>query len=183
MAGAWQRCQPGRRSRPSSWRGGPRSASVSPLYASCQAERQPPTTSCGGRFRRPRRDSNARPFGPQPNALSKLSYEGPPACANGMAHASSAARHSWAALLPARGQAGGEGGIRTLGRGLTPLQALSRRPRSTTPAPPRVGHLGGGRGIRTPGGSPHSCFQDSRLRPLGHPSGFRGPLPSADILP
>jgi hypothetical protein len=28
----------------------------------------------------------------------------------------------------------------------------------------------GGRGIRTPGGFPHSCFQDNRLRPLGHPS-------------
>ena len=30
--------------------------------------------------------------------------------------------------------------------------------------------FGGGRGIRTPGGFPHSCFQDNRHRPLGHPS-------------
>jgi hypothetical protein len=29
---------------------------------------------------------------------------------------------------------------------------------------------GGGRGIRTPGDLRHSCFQDNRLRPLGHPS-------------
>ena len=39
---------------------------------------------------------------------------------------------------------------------------------------------GGGRGIRTPGGLPHSCFQDSRLRPLGHPSGFREGPPGRD---
>jgi hypothetical protein len=29
---------------------------------------------------------------------------------------------------------------------------------------------GGGRGIRTPGGLPHTCFQDRHHSPLGHPS-------------
>ncbi len=33
--------------------------------------------------------------------------------------------------------------------------------------------IGGGRGIRTPGGLPHSGFQDRRLSPLGHPSGYK----------
>ena len=127
---------------------------VAPLGLKATARLSP-----GGRFWRPRRDLNTRPFAPQANALSKLSYEGT----------------ALAVLLPAEG---GEGGIRTLGRGFRPRQALSRRPRSSTPAPPHaLGFTGGGRGIRTPGGLPHSCFQDSRLRPLGHPSGSKW-LPS-----
>src|SRR3970040_574669 len=54
---------------------------------------------------------------------------------------------------------------------LNPRQALSRRPRSASSGTSPSGKPGGGRGIRTPGGLPHSCSQDSRLRPLGHPSG------------
>jgi hypothetical protein len=42
----------------------------------------------------------------------------------------------------------GEDRIRTCGRGFMPRQPLSRRPQSTTLAPPQ----GGVRGIRTPGG-------------------------------
>ncbi len=51
-------------------------------------------------------------------------------------------------------------------------QPLSRRPHSTTLAPPHAGIkiFSGGRGIRTHGGLPHTCFQDRRLKPLGHPS-------------
>lgn len=55
-------------------------------------------------------------------------------------------------------------------------QSLSRRSRSATPAPPRVFSLpprpknGGGGGIRTRVGFHQTCFQDRRLKPLGHPS-------------
>ena len=57
-------------------------------------------------------------------------------------------------------------------------QSLSRRSRSATPAPPRVLNCsllctnGGGRGIRTHVGFHQTCFQDRRLKPLGHPSIF-----------
>src|SRR4030042_6601345 len=84
-------------------------------------------------FRRARRDSNTRPLAPQASALSKLSYE--------------RTKKPTVRLLHHR--PGGEAGIRTLGRALKALQALSRRPRSATPAPPQG--KGGGRGIRTPG--------------------------------
>ena len=58
---------------------------------------------------------------------------------------------------------GGEGGIRTLGRVL-PRQPLSRRPRSSTPAPPQLKYRGGGRGIRTPGEvSPTVVFKTTAL--------------------
>ena len=40
---------------------------------------------------------------------------------------------------------------------------------------------GGGSGIRTHGGLPHTCFQDMRLRPLGHPS-TRGTTPCATVF-
>ena len=135
-----------------------------------QGRTQPPACQEGGRLRRPRRDLNARPFAPQANALSKLSYEG---------------EHATLRASPA-----GREGFEPSVEALQPLQALSRRPRSATPAPPHAGTTwprwvlsprpsrpavsGGGRGIRTPGGLPHSCFQDSRLRPLGHPSGHEG---------
>jgi hypothetical protein len=33
--------------------------------------------------------------------------------------------------------------------------------------------ISGGRGIRTPGGRSHTCFQDRRHSPLGHPSSGR----------
>ncbi len=61
-----------------------------------------------------------------------------------------------------------------------PRHSLSRRAHSATLAPPQYEILNpprrtscGGRGIRTHGELPHTCFQDRRLKPLGHPSGFR----------
>lgn len=58
-----------------------------------------------------------------------------------------------------------------------PQHSLSRRAQSATLAPPRMKGYnleeiieGGGGGIRTHGGFPHTCFQDKRLKPLGHPS-------------
>ena len=72
---------------------------------------------------------------------------------------------------------GGEGGIRTRGRVLKPGNHLAGGPIRPlwhlpifdwqTSCP---GGLSGGRGIRTHGGLPHTCFQDRRLKPLGHPS-------------
>ena len=63
-------------------------------------------------------------------------------------------------------------------------QPLSRRPHSTTLAPPQLRAYSGGRGIRTHGGLPHTCFQDRRLKPLGHPSSgnLSFPVPSDFII-
>ena len=66
----------------------------------------------------------------------------------------------------------GEGGIRTLGRVL-PRQPLSRRSQSATLAPPQLSasSKAEGEGFEpTVKLSPHTCFQDRRLKPLGHPS-------------
>jgi hypothetical protein len=61
---------------------------------------------------------------------------------------------------------GGEGGIRTRGGGFSPRTHLAGEPNQP------LWHLpvGGGRGIRTHDGFLHTCFQDRRLKPLGHPS-------------
>ena len=61
---------------------------------------------------------------------------------------------------------GGEGGIRTRGGGFSPRTHLAGEPNRP------LWHLpvGGGRGIRTHDGFLHTCFQDRRLKPLGHPS-------------
>jgi hypothetical protein len=61
---------------------------------------------------------------------------------------------------------GGEGGIRTRGGGFIPRTHLAGEPNQP------LWHLpvGGGRGIRTHDGLLHTCFQDRRLKPLGHPS-------------
>ena len=65
---------------------------------------------------------------------------------------------------------GGEGGIRTHGRGSCPDNRLAGGPNQPLWHLP-INFQGGGRGIRTPGGLyTHSCFQDNRLSPLGHPS-------------
>jgi hypothetical protein len=79
-----------------------------------------------------------------------------------------------------------------------PQHSLSRRAQSATLAPPRV-HIyhftrfirSGGSGIRTHVGVTQTCFQDMRLRPLGHPSSRgdftmirmadSGPMPHWDI--
>ncbi len=78
--------------------------------------------------------------------------------------------------LSHRGASGGEAGIRTLGGDLLSPQPLSRRPRSSTPAPPqvRITCKGGGSGIRTHGNLRYDGFQDRCLKPLGHPSRVRG---------
>jgi hypothetical protein len=76
----------------------------------------------------------------------------------------------------------GEGGIRTRGRGFCPDNRLAGGPNQP------LWHLpykAEGEGFEPPVGfNTHSCFQDSRLSPLGHPS-IRGgyPLPSGLILP
>ena len=64
---------------------------------------QPPTPSWGGRRWRPRRDSNARPFAPQANALSKLSYEGPPDRRQAGGEGGEACRHGWPLSAPTKG--------------------------------------------------------------------------------
>ena len=66
---------------------------------------------------------------------------------------------------------GGEGGIRTHGGGFSPRTHLAGEPNRP------LWHLpvGGGRGIRTHDGFLHTCFQDRRLKPLGHPSRVREP--------
>ena len=58
-----------------------------------------------------------------------------------------------------------------------PQHSLSRRAQSATLAPPQVQLFyftriirSGGSGIRTHVGVTQTCFQDMRLRPLGHPS-------------
>ena len=72
---------------------------------------------------------------------------------------------------------GGEGGFEPPVE-FKARQSLSRRSRSATPAPPRVcgcsrRKVTGGRGgIRTHVGFHQTCFQDRRLKPLGHPSLF-----------
>ncbi len=96
----------------------------------------------------PRQDSNLRPLGPQPSALSSE-------LRGHLLTQSHFAAYMW--------ENGGEGGIRTLGRVL-PRQPLSRRPRSSTPAPPQLKSYGGGRGIRTPGEvSPTVVFKTTAL--------------------
>ena len=75
---------------------------------------------------------------------------------------------------------GGEGGIRTRGGGFSPRTHLAGEPNRP------LWHLpvGGGRGIRTHDGFLHTCFQDRRLKPLGHPSRLRENPSQADgILP
>lgn len=62
--------------------------------------------------------------------------------------------------------------------GLYTRQPLSRRPHSTTLAPPQYSIVSGERGIRTHGGLPHTCFQDRRLKPLGHLSWWAQMLPA-----
>ena len=58
-----------------------------------------------------------------------------------------------------------------------PQHSLSRRAQSATLAPPQMRLFyftrfirSGGSGIRTHVGVTQTCFQDMRLRPLGHPS-------------
>ena len=75
---------------------------------------------------------------------------------------------------------GGEGGIRTRGGGFSPRTHLAGEPNRP------LWHLpvGGGRGIRTHDGFLHTCFQDRRLKPLGHPSRSReNPSQALGILP
>ncbi len=63
-------------------------------------------------------------------------------------------------------------GIRTRGGGFSPRTHLAGEPNRP------LWHLpvGGGRGIRTHDGFLHTCFQDRRLKPLGHPSNKRKPV-------
>ena len=69
----------------------------------------------------------------------------------------------------------GEGGIRTRGRGFCPDNRLAGGPNQP------LWHLpceAEGEGFEPPVGfNTHSCFQDSRLSPLGHPS-MTGGIPS-----
>ena len=78
---------------------------------------------------------------------------------------------------------GGEAGIRTLGRALKALQALSRRPRSTNSG--TSPGSGGGRGIRTPGEvAPTAVLKTAALDHSAIPPRRRGfPSPSARIVP
>ncbi len=67
----------------------------------------------------------------------------------------------------------GEGGIRTRGGGLSPRTHLAgepNRPLWHLPIFDFQDDLGGGSGIRTHVGVTLTCFQDMRLKPLGHPS-------------
>ena len=79
--------------------------------------------------------------------------------------------HFWGEEYYLAGREGFEPSVR-----LKPLHSLSRRARSATPAPPHMQLplppciASGGRGIRTHGDFRHTCFQDRRLKPLGHPS-------------
>ena len=64
----------------------------------------------------------------------------------------------------------------------THLAGEPNRPLWHLPSFIEVYYDGGGGGIRTHGELPHTCFQDKRLKPLGHPSIYHNLL-SPSILP